>query len=73
MVDLVMSIMSDIMRGNNGILFYKETKMILIDGVKYFAKAPLNEDALEQVVREHSKEIFGLNSHYFEKKKLSEV
>lgn len=44
--------------------------MILIDGVRYIDRTPSNEDDLEQTVREHSKDIWGETSVYFDKKKL---
>jgi len=44
--------------------------VILIDGVRYIDRTPSNEDDLEQVVREHSKDIWGEDSVYFDKKKL---
>ena len=33
--------------------------MLLIDGVRYEAWIPPNEDEFEQVVKEHAKDIFG--------------
>jgi len=44
--------------------------MILIDGVKYELMKPENEEMLEEMVREHSKDIWGENSVYFDKKRL---
>ena len=44
--------------------------MILIDGVRYVHLMPSNEDDLEQMAREHSKDIWGENSVYFDKRKL---
>lgn len=44
--------------------------MILVDGVKYELWKPQKEEMLEEIVIEHSKEIWGANSLYFEKKKL---
>jgi len=44
--------------------------MILIDGVKYELMKPENEEMLEEMVREHSKAIWGENSVYFDKKRL---
>ncbi len=44
--------------------------MILLDEVKYSVQAPATEDILEAVIKEHSQEIWGENSYYFEKKKL---
>jgi len=44
--------------------------MILIDGVKYELMKPQNEEMLEEMVREHSKVIWGENSVYFDKKRL---
>jgi predicted small metal-binding protein len=45
---------------------------ILIDGVKYRLKKPADERELEEAVKEHSKEIFGQDSIYFDlKHKLS--
>ena len=42
--------------------------MLLIDGVKYELWMPSNEDELEQMVREHSQEIFGEQSIYIDRK-----
>jgi hypothetical protein len=44
--------------------------MILIDGVKYQLMKPEKEEILEEMVREHSKDIWGENSVYFDKKRL---
>jgi len=44
--------------------------MILIDGVKYELMKPENEEMLEEMIREHSKDIWGENSVYFDKKRL---
>ncbi len=44
--------------------------MLLIDGVKYEEWTPASEDEFEQVVKEHSKDIFGNQSIYLEKHKL---
>ena len=44
--------------------------MILIDGVKYRLWKPEKEEMLEEIVREHSREIWGDNSVYFTKKRL---
>ncbi len=43
--------------------------MILIENEKYFEYTPSLEDELEQMVSEHSKEIFGSKSLYFNTKK----
>jgi hypothetical protein len=40
--------------------------MLLIDGISYIEWAPKNEDEFEQVVKEHSQEIFGKNSIYID-------
>lgn len=40
--------------------------MILIDGVKYNLWVPKDEKQLEEMVKEHSKEIFGKDSVYFD-------
>ncbi len=42
--------------------------MLLIDGVKYELWIPPNEDEFEQVVTEHTQEIFGEQSIYFDRK-----
>jgi len=42
--------------------------MLLIDGVKYKEWTPLNEDAFEQAVKEHTQEIFGEQSIYLDRK-----
>lgn len=42
--------------------------MLLIDGVKYKEYIPKSEDELEYMVNEHSQEIFGENSLYFDRK-----
>ena len=42
--------------------------MLLIDGVKYELWAPPNEDEFEQVVKEHTLEIFGEQSMYLDLK-----
>ena len=44
--------------------------MILVDGVRYMIRAPSSENDLTEMVREHSKDIWGENSVYFDKKKL---
>ncbi len=44
--------------------------MIVVDGVRYILRTPSNEDDLEQMVREHTEDIWGENSVYFDKKKL---
>jgi len=44
--------------------------MLLIDGVKYELWTPTSEDALEQMVKEHSRDIFGEQSEYFGKQRL---
>ena len=43
--------------------------MLLIDGVKYELWTPTNENELEQIVNEHSQDIFGEKSIYFDTKK----
>ena len=46
--------------------------MLLIDGVKYDLWTPKEEKQLEEMVKEHSKEIFGKDSIYFDlKQKLT--
>lgn len=46
--------------------------VILVDGVEYRLKKPSDERQLEEAVKEHSKEIFGKDSIYFDSKhKLS--
>lgn len=46
-------------------------RVILIDGVKYNVWAPTNEVEFEDLVREHTEDIFGKQSIYFDiKKKL---
>lgn len=40
--------------------------MLLIDGVKYQLWAPTSEDEFERVVKEHSQDIFGEQSLYFD-------
>ena len=42
--------------------------MLLIDGAKYEAWTPPNEDAFEQAVKEHTQEIFGEQSIYLDRK-----
>ena len=42
--------------------------MLLIDGVRYLETPPKDEDALEQMVIEHAKDIFGEDSIYLDKK-----
>jgi len=42
--------------------------MLLIDGVKYELWTPPTEDEFEQVVKEHTQEIFGEKSIYFDRK-----
>lgn len=42
--------------------------MLLIDGVKYELWTPPNEDEFEQVVKEHSQDIFGEQSIYLDRK-----
>jgi hypothetical protein len=42
--------------------------MLLIDGVKYELWTPTNEDEFERVVAEHTQEIFGEHSLYFDRK-----
>jgi len=42
--------------------------MLLIDGVKYKLWTPANEDEFEQVVKEHTQEIFGEQSIYIDRK-----
>ena len=42
--------------------------MLLIDGVKYELWTPPNEDEFEQLVKEHTKDIFGEESIYFDRK-----
>ncbi len=42
--------------------------MLLIDGVKYELWTPQNEDEFEQVVKEHTQEIFGQQSIYIDRK-----
>lgn len=45
--------------------------ILLIDGVKYSLWTPTSEDAFEELVREHTRDIFGEQSLYFGiKKKL---
>ena len=43
-------------------------RMLLCDGVKYFLRTPQDEENLEDIVREHSKEIFGEATVYFDLK-----
>jgi len=46
--------------------------MLIIDGVKYNLRKPADEKQLEEMVKEHAKEIFGKNSVYFDlKQKLT--
>lgn len=40
--------------------------MLLVDGVKYLLRTPADEEGLEEMVREHSKEIFGEATVYFD-------
>ena len=42
--------------------------MLLIDGVKYEEWVPQTEDEFEQVVKEHTQDIFGGQSIYFDRK-----
>jgi len=42
--------------------------MLLIDGVKYELWTPSNEDEFEQVVKEHTEDIFGEQSIYLDMK-----
>ena len=42
--------------------------MLLIDGVKYELWTPPSEEEFEQVVKEHTQEIFGEESIYFDRK-----
>lgn len=42
--------------------------MLLIDGVKYEEWMPPNEDEFERVVKEHTQDIFGEQSIYFDRK-----
>lgn len=42
--------------------------MLLIDGVKYELWTPPSEDEFEQVVKEHTQDIFGEQSIYFDRK-----
>lgn len=44
--------------------------MILLDGVRYVLQAPAKEEVLEDMVREHCRDIWGPNAHYFAKSKL---
>jgi hypothetical protein len=44
--------------------------VILIDGVRHNLLPPVNEEELERRIREHSKDIFGEDSVYFDKKKI---
>ncbi|GEM_PF-3526490 len=44
--------------------------MLLIDGVKYLGYAPKDEKELEDMVQEHTREIFGPDCIYFSKHKL---
>lgn len=44
---------------------------IVIDGIEYKPWVPEREDDLEKIVREHAKDIFGKESIYFEKRKIS--
>lgn len=44
---------------------------MLIDGVKYTPWTPKEENQLEEIVKEHTKDIFGEDSIYFEKRKIS--
>jgi hypothetical protein len=47
-----------------------DMKMLIIDGVKYNLWVPTHEK-LEEMVKEHVKDIFGKGSIYFEKRKIS--
>lgn len=47
------------------------TVTLLIDGVKYKLWTPQKEAELEEKVKEHAKDIFGEDSIYFEKRKIS--
>ena len=42
--------------------------MLIIDGVKYEAWIPPNEEELENIVKEHAKDIFGEQSIYLDRK-----
>jgi hypothetical protein len=44
--------------------------ILVIDGIKYEAWTPTNEDEIERMVKEHARDIFGEQSIYFEKHKL---
>jgi predicted small metal-binding protein len=44
----------------------ERTTVILIDGVKYRLMSYKNEEELEEIVKEHTKEIFGVGSIYFD-------
>ncbi|MCJ7654294.1 MAG: hypothetical protein MUO97_03165 [Dehalococcoidia bacterium] len=44
--------------------------MLLIDGVRYELWEPPNEDALEQMVKEHAQDIFGEEAEFFNKQRL---
>jgi hypothetical protein len=46
-------------------------KMLIIDGVKYKLWIPKEEKQLEEIVKEHVKDIFGKGAIYFEKRKIS--
>jgi hypothetical protein len=48
----------------------EEKPLILIDGFRYQLMKPQNEAMLEDMIKEHSKEIWGENSVYFDKKRL---
>ena len=45
--------------------------ILLLDDVKYKLWIPEKENQLEEIVKEHAKDIFGENSIYFEKRKIS--
>lgn len=47
------------------------TATLLMDGVKYKLWTPQKENELEEKVKEHIKDIFGEDSIYFEKRKIS--
>lgn len=47
--------------------------MLLIDGVRYFPHKYKDEEELQNIVEEHSKDIFGEQSIFFGKKKISSL
>jgi len=51
--------------------FREEMTTLLLDGVKYKLWTPQRENELEKIVKEHVKDIFGEDSIYFEKRKIS--